>query len=389
MPNIRPIYKVTIQNPGGREYQLDSWGSSYGRERWKNINKLTIYIDRDLDKPLDMFRIRLSTEYGVLGIENRIKPGAAVKIYLGYYSERLPRVPDGLNEDNLVLTGLVDEVSQDLNKIVITGYSEAYKIVVKKPGGDELNNQEDKSSRNIIRLLLANTGVITDNGDFFEQGMTFKNFVPDDDKSIYDNINWLADLNGFAVYFSRKGKLRFYRNPDDNNPLNGRNIEYATDILENAITTARPPYDKITVQVSHVPGHDDDKVSVLSTEPVEGSSIMGKNKVESIAMTSGIVQTKEDAQRIAKNKLNKLYRPESGQVKILGEPDIEMCDKINLKFRRARNNPPGAESLDYMKREGVRVTKITHKFNMKSGFVTVIGWVGQAQAAGVHVNELH
>lgn len=373
---FRPIYKITIKNPqDSREYEFNSWYYTIDGVKLRSLNKLTIYVDRDLSVPLDMFRIRISTRSGNLRNADQgilkagdIKIGAVVKIYLGYDtgSEESTK----LWRKHLVLTGLVDDVSQDFSNIVITGYSNAYKIAANNPEALKPDDWKNKDSQSIVKKLLDNM-VTPDSNSYFHKGMTFKSYIPDVKKSIYENIKQLADYNGFDLYFSKEGKLRFYRNQTGR----GEDLVYAENILDNSITMTKPPYDAIVVKVTHETSQaDDDNVWQVSSEPLSGASSAGKNKEEEL---SSIFKHESQAVQAAKNMMEAIDKPETGQVKTLGNPDLELGQSINIKFANSLGpSAPGAKELDYMSRKGVRVTRITHKFNMRSGFVTIVGWTG-------------
>ena len=94
--HYRPIYKLTIKNPGGaKEFEYNSWyfKDSTGKKHKQN-NKLAIYVDRDLGTKLDLCMISISLRGGDL-METAsslkvgdIKVGAEVKVYLGYAGGR-------------------------------------------------------------------------------------------------------------------------------------------------------------------------------------------------------------------------------------------------------------------------------------------------------------
>jgi hypothetical protein len=372
----RPIYKITIKNvESGEEYEYNSWYYKKDGKTHRSLNKLTIYVDRDLNVPLDLFRIRISsnsgkmlTEKGSLGLDaDNIKLGAAVKIYLGYAGENENDVKLDAPE-NLVFTGLVDDVSQDLNNIVITGYSNALKIIFKKPEAFKDKQCADADSQAIVMALLGKVTstqkpMVDVDESFCEKGMTFYRFVPNIKESIYNNIKLLAEYNGFDLYFSRKGELRFCRKND-----RGPEIKYGEHILENSISMTRPPFDEVSVVVCHTAKNADSHAWRLTSEPLEGANRIGTAKAEVLQRQSAIIKDEKSAREAAKNKLARLYVPETGSVTILGNPRLELGQGFDLDFTGA------PDALMYMDKQKVRITRITHKFNMRSGFKTIVGW---------------
>jgi hypothetical protein len=379
----RPIYKITIKNvEGGDEYEYNSWYYKKDGKTHKSLNKLTIYVDRDLNVPLDLFRIRISansgkmlTEKNSLGLDaDNIKPGAVVKIYLGYAGEKENDVKLDAPE-NLVLTGLVDDVSQDLKNIVITGYSNAIKIISKKPEAFKDNQCVDADSRAIAMALLGKTTatqkpMIDVDDAFCDKGMTFTRFVPNIKESIYNNIKLLAEYNGFDLYFSREGKLRFGKKND-----RGPDINYGEHVLENSVSMTRPPFDEVSVVVTHGEKNADVHAWRITSEPLEGADRIGTAKAEVLQRQSAIIKDEKSAQEAAKNKLARLYVPETGSVTVLGNPKLELGQEFDLDFTDA---PDG---LMYMDKPKVRITRITHKFNMRSGFKTIVAWARPVQSA--------
>jgi len=65
-----------------------------------------------------------------------IKVGAEIRVYLGYAKDENEDAID-LTDADLAFVGIVDEVEQSFEKISITAYSNAYKIIMKKPDAND------------------------------------------------------------------------------------------------------------------------------------------------------------------------------------------------------------------------------------------------------------
>lgn len=367
--HFRPIYKVKIKNPNGMEFEFNSW---YFRDqkgiKWKQINKLAIYVDRDLGKKLDVCLISISLRGGDLkktGDKMKagdIKIGAEIKVYLGYAKNEGERMD--LTDRDLAFSGIVDEVSQSFKSISITAFSMAYKIIFPKGDPEKFKGDEwkkDKSSKQIITTLLD--GKLPTDSKNFKEGMKFKEYTASDKKSIYDNIKELADYNGFNFYISKDGKVRFHRNSSDTHTFT-----YGEDILENSITMSKPAYDSVEVEVKYKDGKDG---KVIPFEPIAGSKTANNKKSETKTINFGLAGDMKTAERIAKNVLSNIYIPETGEVKVLGYTKADLGSKLNILFPASS---PGARELSYMERKGVIITRISHRFGKKSGFTTLIGW---------------
>jgi hypothetical protein len=368
--HFRPIYKVNIKNPNGMEYEFNSWYFKDQRGiKWKQINKLAIYVDRDLGKKLDVCLVSISLRGGELkktGDKMKagdIKIGAEIKVYLGYAKRDDERMD--LTERDLAFVGIVDEVSQSFKSISITAFSMAYKIIFPKGDPDKFKGDEwkkEKSSKQIITTLLD--GKLPVDSKNFKEGMKFKEYTADKEKTIYDNIKELADYNGFNFYISKDGKVRFHKNGSDTHTF-----KYGEDILENSITMSKPAYDSVEVEVKYKDCGEDGKV--VPYEPIAGSKTANNKKSETKTISFGLAGDMRTAERIAKNILSNKYISETGEVKVLGYTKADLGSKLDISFPVTA---PGASELSYMERKGVIITRISHRFGKKSGFTTLIGW---------------
>lgn len=369
--HYRPIYKVTIKNPGGKSFEFNSWyfKDATGKKLKQN-NKLTIYVDRDLSKKLDLCMISISLRGGdLMETADRlkvgdIKIGAEIKVYLGYAVEDEERI--NLMDSDLAFVGIVDEVSQSFKKISITAFSMAYKIIFKKVKPEDFNKDEwtknEKSSKEIINALLG--GLLTIDSSNFKDGLKFKAYTPND-QSIYDNIKQLSDYNGFNFYISKSGEARFHETSSASHTF-----KYGEDILENSITMSKPPYDSVEVELTYTKVGND-KTKTITYEPIAGNKTTSNKKEEKKTIDLGLAADVNLAEKVAKNILNNIYSPETGQVKILGNTRVDLGDKLTISFA---GSAPGADELKYMERKDVIITNISHRFGKKSGFTTTIGW---------------
>jgi hypothetical protein len=365
----RPIYKVTIKTPQGKEYEYNSWyfKDSTGIKTKQN-NKLAIYIDRDLDKKLDVCLISISLRSGdLIGTAKSpkfgdIKIGSVIKVYLGYANVNDENT--SLKESDIAFVGIIDEISQSFKSISITAFSMAYKIIFKdadpeKFKGDDWEKNE-KSSKQIITTLLEKKLDI----DKIDEGLKFTAYTPSGDQSIYDNIKTLADCNGFLFYISKEGKARVHEKSSK-----AHSFKYGEDILENSITMSKPAYDMVEVKLTYK--KDGKDTNVLSSQPIAGSTMAKDKKEETKKLDFGLADDVNTAKKIAENILRNIYVIETGEVKVLGNTRVDLGDELTISFD---GSAPGAKELDYMKREKVIITKITHRFGKKSGFITSIEW---------------
>jgi hypothetical protein len=386
----RPIYKITIKNPSGTPSTLEfnSWyfkGKTPGKQ--KQLNKLAIYVDRDLSKKLDLCMISISLRGGSLTKTaaslkvTDIKAGAEVKVYLGYAKDEKEDVID-LTEDDLAFVGIVDEVEQSFEKISITAYSNAYKIIMKKASTSDFPDSDwkdkEKSSKEIITKLLGSI-LSLDSGSYVKDGLKFKSYTPDDEQTIYDNIKQLADYNGFNFYLSKAGKVRFH---EAGSSGTARKLEYGKNILEYKITMTKPPYDSVEVELNYKDDGDASKVvpydTITGNKSATGAA--GKKKTNKKKITFGMASDKATADKVAMNLLKTVYVPETGEVKTLGNTSVDLGDKLDILFGKPlggvslTKRAAGAEDLEFMERKGMVVTRVAHRFGNKSGFVSVIGW---------------
>jgi hypothetical protein len=285
-------------------------------------------------------------------------------VYLGYAGEDENSVT--FTDDDLAFVGIVDEVSQNFKSVSITAFSMAYKIILKKADSKEFDQPEEKkkkkSSKEIITTLLS--GLLDIDSTHFKDGLSFTGYTPNTDKTIYDNIKELADLNGLNFYISKNGKARF----DEGSSGSPHEFKYGTDILDCDVTMSKPPFDSVEIELVYQPG---EQSKSLKYETTGGSTTANEKKHEVKEINLGLPMDQTTAKQITKNILKQAYKPETGHVKVIGNTKVDLGDKVSILFP---DPAPGAKELHFMERTDVTITNITHKFGRKSGFVTTIGW---------------
>lgn len=339
--HYRPIYKLTIKNPGGTEFEYNSWyfKNATGQKKKQN-NKLAIYIDRDLGTKLDICMISISLRSGDLVSTasslkvGDIKIGAEVNVYLGYAVEDEDRI--SLTPADIAFTGIVDEVSQSFKNISITAYSMAYKIIFKKAESTKFDNPTEKAKEKTSKQLITDLldGLLTTDSANFKDGLKFKGYTPDTSKSIYDNIRELADYNGFHFYISKDGKARFHETSST-----VREFKYGEDVLDYSITISKPPYDSVEVTLNYKQDSNS-KTKTITYEPISGSKTAQTKKNAEKKVEFGLADEVNTAAKVADNILKNIYVPETGQVKVIGNTRADLGDKLNIIFPRLR---PGCE----------------------------------------------
>jgi hypothetical protein len=359
-----------IKTPQGKELEYNSWyyKDSTGMKTKQN-NKLAIYIDRDLEKKLDVCLISISLRSGDL-IDTAKSPkfgdiriGSVIKVYLGYAN--VNDESTSLKDSDIAFVGIIDEVSHSFKNISITAFSMAYKIIFKKADPKLFDKDEwkknEKSTKQIITTLLEKRLEI----DKIDEGLKFKAYTPSGDQSIYDNIKTLADYSGLIFYISKDGKVRIHEKSS-----RGHSFKYGEDILENSITMSKPAYDSVEVTLTFTKDGGDE-FNAITKQPVAGSTMVGDKKSETKTISFGLADDVNTAKKISENLLRNIYVTETGEVKLLGNTKVDLGDELTISFD---GSAPGAKELGYMKREKVIITRITHKYGKKSGFTTSVEW---------------
>ncbi len=298
--------------------------------------------------------------------------GSVIKVYLGYAD--MGEENASLKDNDIAFTGIIDEVSRSFKKISITAFSNAYKIIFKMADPKKFNGDDwekkDRTSKDIIEKLLDGKLEI----DKIDTGMSFKAFKANEKQSIYDHIKTLADYNGFNFFISRDGKVRVIEKSTRN-----YRFRYGHEILENSITKSKPAYDSVEVELIYKKGGDAGRI--ISYMPVAGSSLAKDKKTDTKTIECGWVDNEDSAKKIAENILSNNFVTETGELKVLGDTNVDLCDTLTISFD---GSSPGGKELGFMqrdKKDKATISKITHKFGKKSGFTTTIGWKKMGEVA--------
>lgn len=400
----RPAYKIEIKSSKGNVYEFNTKEQVANGKPVPNVNKLTVYIDRDLNLPLDVFRIRIAQKSGkmraaggAIGITGtQIETGSIITIYLGYMNAR------GTPVLRQVFKGVVDEIYQDMKNVVITGYSMAYLLINSYLPTQELTGdnrrklpyfypetkKDDKpgqsipkvTSSKIIKKLVEPVGKDCTTGTI-DDGLSLTDWEADMTQSIYRNIEELVRYSGNYLYWSRLGSLTICQ--AKGNSTKTREYKYGVDIIDQSVTLTAPQYDNIEI-VGEGASKDGVSQYQITAQPVVGKKATtgpDAKKNKTIKLAVSMLRDPDTSNKVAENLLKLLRVSEVGSITVLGDPEVELADKIKITVD---SSMPGGRSYVTFARPAGKciVTRISHKYNMHTGFTTTIGWIGSEGSKG-------
>ncbi|MCD1294327.1 hypothetical protein CUJ83_04855 [Methanocella sp. CWC-04] len=320
-----------MQSPA---YKVKIGSATYDSSRLREI--ISIYVDLDMDVPLDRFKITLMKD----SKSSSIKKGDPVQIELGY---------DGAL--NKVLTGTVNTVEPKISEVIVSGFSLMSLLT------DAKINQvyENQSAGAMVKDMAGRAGLAVKEAS---DGISFPMYSIDDSKNVYTHIHELAQLCGFDLYLTGDGKLVF-KKYERKTP---RPFKYGRDVLEAEANELTPPATSVKVYGE----------SPSSFKGANTSHLKSKKVVEGIAGNGGTVLTMEDARirdkdtadKVAVAKLESLMTPLKGTIRSLGNTRVAPGDTIEIK-----------EMPDSRINGEFEVRSMSHIFSGAEGLITTAGWI--------------
>ncbi|MBS7613972.1 hypothetical protein KEJ48_07040, partial [Candidatus Bathyarchaeota archaeon] len=267
-----------------------------------------------------------------------IREGDEILIQLGY-------------EEDLknVFNGFVDDLESDVARVRVLGLDSVSKLL-----NTRVNQvYEGQMAGQIVSDLAGKASVVVENA---ADGIRFPQYTVDDSKNIYEHMWDLANKCGFDLYMNAENKLVF-KSYEGKEP---HILEYGKNIIYIEAYKYEPKLTQVLVRgESPASFKGADKAHWLTKRLVEGSAGSGSK----LLIVDPTARDKNTAHKIAEAKLNSLTKTISGIAKIVGNPDIDLGDTVEIRgFKQA-----------YMNGE-YQVRGVEHVLNRKEGFITILGF---------------
>jgi phage protein D len=268
-----------------------------------------------------------------------VKPGDEVKIELGY-DKSLSRV----------FTGQVASFEPGIQQISIeslgalTALTTAHfnLLYEKQTAADIVGNV-------LTRLKLKKAKV--------ETGLKFATYTLGDSRSVWEQLQTLAQRCGFDFYANEQDQVVFKKYSANKT----HELKYGVHILEFEQMAAPPVIEGVEVygESPAGQGQSEEASSWLTKKPVKGKT--GKSTGNVLRVIDASLRNKRLAQDAADNLMNRYKISERGKVCALGAPEIKLGDAVKIA-----DMPISSQNGQF------KITAVRHRLNWRSGFTTDI-----------------
>ncbi|MDG6258161.1 MAG: hypothetical protein QCH35_11275 [Methanomicrobiaceae archaeon] len=314
---------------------------------------ISITVDAQLGIPSDTCEISFpSIAYAVA---NGI--GTPLTVKLGYKETGVYQV----------FTGTIDKIRMTLTTVVVSALGFGWRLA-----GIYLNKTfEPQSSRSIVGRLCDEAGIIfKDRGTELPSDLTFKvPYVVDDKRSLYENVEELAKKVNYDYYVNHQGELVYqpYQPPTDANQI--CTFSFGTNVIEAEQSRLfRQNYIVRVYGESPSPTKGEGSLSWIANDP--GLRVQTQRQVagtipgsppRKIIVSDPMIRDTVSADVVVDACAARLSKDYTGLITVLGEPRARLAGTVELQ------NMPEASMNDRFK-----ITRVFHRFEKKTGFVTMI-----------------
>ena len=296
---------------------------------------IDVRVARSLDVPAGSCEIL----FNISNKTSKIKEGDELSVQLGYREEL---------ED--VFSGFINDVENEITGIRVLGLDSASKLLALRV------NQvyEGQNAGQIVSDLARKAGIIVEEA---ADGIRFPQYTVDDSKNAYEHMKDLANKCGFNLYMNVKNQIVFKRYERKELHV----LEYGKNIVQIEANKHEPSFTQVFVRgESPASFRGADKAHWLTKRLVEGSAGSGGNR---LLLVDPAAKDRDMADKIAEARLNELMKTLSGNVKIIGNTAIDLCDTIEIRgLKQTHING------EY------QVQSVEHVLNRREGFITIVGF---------------
>lgn len=320
---LHPIYGIQT-NSISNENQFD--------------NLVSLLIDLSLDIPSHLFE----GNFGRKGESIDFVKQDQITVSLGYEEELVD-----------VYKGIIDTIDLHLSEFSILALSSMLKLCNLKLD----RFYEKQNAGYIVKDLCKAAGVSIDT---VEDGMELPYYTIDSNKNAYEHVRFLSDSCGFETYMNNEDKLVFkkYEIENEHKLAYGQDIIYikkldSVELLKAVKIVGESPASIKGADTTH-----------WYTKKMVESAADNEDKTEmsqDLVLQNKFVKTTETASNVAMANLNKLKSVPMELIKIVGNPNIKLCDTVNI------------EGCPDMSLNGkFQVRRIRHSFSKKNGFTSLL-----------------
>ena len=314
---MRPNYHVTI---GSEQFSLEN-------ER----EVISLKVSRNMGLPTD------SCEVYLIGSEDySFTTADAMKIQLGYDEEMEP-----------VFSGLVENISYDVNKVRVTALGFGVKLLRLRFNKGYLKQTAGKIVKDIAQEANITVGAASD-------GISFPTYVIDDATDAYEHVLKLAERCNFNVYYSDDEKLLFKESGGGKNHF----LRYGHEIIRLAAFDFSPLCTGANIfgeSPSSVKGSETSHW--LTKQEVKGEA--GSGTI--LTIQDPAIRDKKTAETVAKARMEKMRYTFGVAVETAGKPEIKLGDTVTLE-----------EVANSALQGPLEVRSFEHYLSKNKGFTTVL-----------------
>jgi hypothetical protein len=257
------------------------------------------------------------------------------------------------NDAVLVFTGIVESVEWGIDRVTVYAVggfqsltSARFNLLYEQPNAGDIVKDIAQS-----RLKLAVATI--------ENGLKFPVYALGNQISAYDHLNALSQQCGFDLYANSQDKLVFAKYK----AANTHDLAYGSQILK--IQFEQPVAGITGVEVygesPSSQGQGEQAYAWLTKKEVKGSAGSGSGIL--VQVEDPTARTEAIAADIAQATLARRQQKQRGQIKILGNPTMQLGDAITVK------------KMPLSQQNGTfKIVGVTHRLNHQQGFYTVINW---------------
>jgi phage protein D len=314
---MRPSYIITV---GSEEFSLDN-----------ESKVISVRVDRNIGLPTDRCEVCLvgSEDYA-------FKKNDPMKAQLGYDDEM-----------ETVFSGLVENISYEVNKIIVTALGVAAELLRLRFNRIYHNQTAGKIVSDIAKEANVKIKTASD-------GINFPTYIVDDATNAYEHILKLAERCNFDVYITEDEQLVFKEREDGKN----FSILFGQEIIKLSAFDYSPLYTSTNIfgeSPSSVKGSD--TYHWLTKQDVKGEA--GRGAV--LWINDPAIRDKKTAETVAKARMEKLQYNFGLAVEVVGKPQIKLGDTITL------------EDIPNSALQGqLEVRGFEHYLSKNTGFTTII-----------------
>jgi hypothetical protein len=287
--------------------------------------------------PVNQCRIVLGQPQGI-----SVAPNDPVTVKVGYGDSPV-----------LVFTGVVGAVNWSLDRVTIDAVSSfqalvlaRFNLLYEKPNAGDIVQDVAKKR---LKLQVSN----------IENGLKFPVYALGDHLSAYDHLATLASHCGFDWYANPEDKVVFAKFK----AANTHELSYGNQILQVSLNQPKPGITGIEIygESPSSQGQGEQAYAWFTKKEVKGMA--GSRSGVLLRRDEPTARTQDLAGKIAQALLTQKQQKQSGQISVIGDPNLQLGDSIKVS------------KLPMPQQNGTfKITGVTQRLDRRHGFYTLVQW---------------